>query len=261
MSAFEALDWYETPRWYDLVFDEGTEREADFLEQALAIYGTATGKRVLEPACGSGRLVEELARRGWNVTGFDASEAMLEHARTRLASAGLSARLGAGRLEEFRYRGRFDLVHCLVSTFKYVLDGAGAESHLACVARALKPGGLYVLGLHLSDYGCDHKLRERWTAEQDGVRVVCNTQTWPPDRRRRREQIRTRLSVTERGRERRTETNWEFRTYDARQLRRLLATCPELELVAVHDFHYELDWTRELDDEQLDALLVLRRRA
>lgn len=261
MSAFEALDWYETPRWYDLIFDEGTQREADFLEQALAVYGSARGRRVLEPACGSGRLVLELARRGWSVTGFDASEAMLDHARVRLAETGLAARLDLGRLEEFSYRGRFDLIHCLVSTFKYVLDGPGTESHLACVTRALKPGGIYVLGLHLSDYGCQSKLRERWVAEENGVRVVCNTQTWPADRRRRTEHIRTRLAVTESGRERRTETNWEFRTYDARQLRRLLATAPELELVAVHDFHYELEWTRELDDEQLDTLLVLRRRA
>jgi SAM-dependent methyltransferase len=135
MTGFEELDWYETPRWYDLVFDADTEREADFLEEVLEVHGESPGRRVLEPACGSGRLVAELARRGWQVSGFDASDAMLEHARERLAAAGLAARLTRGRLEEVRVRGRFDLAHCLVSTFKYVLDEEGARAHLAGVAH------------------------------------------------------------------------------------------------------------------------------
>ena len=74
--------------------------------------------------------------------------------------------------------------------------------------------------------------------------------------------MRTRLTVTEGARVRRTETNWEFRTYGPRQLRALLRSVPELELVAVHDFHYDLDLTRELEGGRgvNDAVLVLRRR-
>jgi SAM-dependent methyltransferase len=262
MTGFEELDWYETPRWYDLVFDADTEREADFLEEILEVHGESPGRRVLEPACGSGRLVAELARRGWQVSGFDASDAMLEHARERLAAEGLAARLTRGRLEEVRVRGRFDLAHCLVSTFKYVLDEEGARAHLAGVARALRPGGLYVLGLHLTEYASSRMQCERWVVEEDGLRVVCTTRTWPADRRRRRERMRTRLTVTEGARVRRTETNWEFRTYGPRQLRALLRSVPELELVAVHDFHYDLDLTRELEGGRgvNDAVLVLRRR-
>ena len=262
MTRFEELDWYETPRWYDLVFDEGTEAEADFLEEAWELYGESPGTRVLEPACGSGRLVAELARRGWRVTGFDASAAMLDHARDQLTAEGLEAHLSRARLEDFRVRGRFDLAHCLVSTFKYILDEEGARSHLACVARALRPGGLYLLGLHLTEYGDSRLQRERWVVEEDGVKVVCNTQTWPADRRRRLERLRTRLVVTEGDRVRRTETHWQFRTYSPRQLRSLLRRVPELELVVVHDFHYDLDSTRQLEGGRgvNDAVLVLRRR-
>jgi len=186
---------------------------------------------------------------------------MLDFAGERLARRGLTARLEAGELESFATRGRFDLAHCLVSTFKYVLDEAGARGHLRSVAATLAPGGVYVLGLHLTDYGLERPVSERWVVEEGGKRVVCNTRTWPADRRRRRERMRTRMVVTESGRERRSETNWWFRTYDARQLARLLRSAPELELVAVHDFHYDLEWTVPLAEARDDCVLVLRRRA
>lgn len=257
---FERLDWYEAPRYYDLIFDVDTELEADFLEVLHARYGRSAGRDVLEPACGSGRLVAALARRGYRVTGFDAGDAMLAFARQRLDALGLEAELRLERMECFRSRRRYDFAHCLVSTFKYLLDEESARAHLEAVARCLRNGGLYALGLHLSDYATKRKARERWVAEQGGTRVVCNIQTWPADRRTRLEQMRSRLTVKEGRRTRRFETHWDFRTYDARELRRLLRSVPAFEHVTTFDFTYALDAERELDDEQLDCVLVLRRR-
>jgi SAM-dependent methyltransferase len=263
-KAYQTLDWYEAPRWYDAIFDVGTATEADFLEGAFARHGTARvrgARRVLEPACGSGRLVVELARRGWQVTGFDASRAMLDFAAERLTAEGLSARLLEARLESFRLPPRFHLAHCLVSTFKYLLSEEHAVAHLNGVAGALVQGGIYVLGFHLSDYRHGGIERERWTAQSHGADVTCTIQGWPPDRRRRREKVRSRLRVVRGGEEQRFETSWDFRTYDAAQVRRLLAAVPELEHVATYDFTHDLRSARELDDEQLDTVLILRRRS
>ena len=259
-GRFETLDWYDVPRYYDLVFDEDTEREADFLEEMHERYGRGTGHRALEPACGSGRLVQALARRGWAVQGFDLSKPMLEHAQQRLDDAGLDARLFEARMESFRARGKCELAHCLVSTFKYILTEKGARAHLERVADSLVKNGVYVLGFHLSEYEVDKRTRERWVVDEDGTRVVCNIQSWPPDRRRRVERVRSRLVVEEQDRERRTETHWMFRTYDAAQVRRLLRSVPALEHVATYDFTYDTSAPRELDDEQLDLVLILRKR-
>ena len=337
-ATFHELDWYESPLYYDIIFEEDTDLEGAFLEVMLARYGPGRGRRVLEPACGSGRLLAEMARRDYRVTGFDLSREMLAFARERLALAGLRAKLkqarleafelpgrgcflevmlarygpgrgrrvlepacGSGRLlaemarrdyrvtgfdlsremlafarerlalaglraklkqarlEAFELPGRFELAHCLVSTFKYLLTEADAREHLRCVARALVPGGIYVLGFHLSEYDSPHKSRERWVAERDGAHVVCNIQGWPADRRKRVERVRSRLVVKERGEERRMETNWVFRTYDAAQVRRLLRSVPELDHIATFDFSYDASAERELSDDQLDCVLVLRR--
>ena len=35
----EAADWYDTPLYYDIVFESDTKQEADFLEAAMRLYG------------------------------------------------------------------------------------------------------------------------------------------------------------------------------------------------------------------------------
>ena len=264
MAEFETLDWYDAPKYYDIVFDEDTVREADFLEAALEKHGTPPKRRgslrVLEPACGSGRLVVEFARRGARVAGFDLSQPMLVFAGERLAKEGLEAKLFKASMQEFSVRGSFDLAHCLVSTFKYVDTEAGARSHLQRVAAALRPGGIYALGFHLSDYTSDRLDRERWVAERDGAHVVCNIQGWPPDPTTRTERVRSRMVVQEGGRERRLETNWTFRTYNERQVRRMLRAVPEFEHLATYDFRYRINEPGSLDGDHLDVLLILRRK-
>jgi SAM-dependent methyltransferase len=258
-------DWYDTPLYYDIIFDADTEKEADFLEAIMQRHGKAGRRkalRILEPACGSGRLIEALAKRGHVISGFDLNEHMLDYSRERLKSAKLKARLWQDRMEDFEVpRGQlFDLAHCLVSTFKYVLTESGAAAHLQRVASSLKEGGLYVLGLHLTDYSQSTEDHERWAGEREAIKVTCNTHTWPADQKARTEKLRTRLRITREGRTQMQETHWQFRTYNAAQLKRLLSKAPDFELVACHDFTYDLTDERKLDDSYADIVLVLRKR-
>ena len=156
----------------------------------------------------------------------------------------------------------YDLAHCLVSTFKYLLTEAHAVAHLRRVAACVKPGAVYVLGIHLTDYSRVTPEHERWVGERRGTQVVCNTRSWPADAKTRLEDIRTRLKITDEGEGRSyvQETRWQFRTYDAAQARSLLKKVPELELAACYDFTYDMDAPRELDDSYSDIVLVLRRR-
>lgn len=258
-------DWYDTPLYYDIVFDTDTRQEADFLEAVMAEYSIGKKSevwRVLEPACGSGRLVAEMARRGHDVSGLDLNENMLAYARERLKKRKLVATLWCDRMEEFKVpmRRKFDLAHCLVSTFKYVLDEAGAVSHLRRVAESLRAGGIYVLGIHLSDYGIRRPEHERWVAQRDGISVVCNTHTWPQDRRARTEAMRTRLRITRGGKTWTQETHWKFRTYNVAEAKALLKAAPEFTLVTCHDFRCDMALTRKLDDSYADVVMILRRR-
>jgi SAM-dependent methyltransferase len=268
MPRFERADWYEYPRYYDIVFEPDTPLETDFLEDIHRAYGRSGAKRrALEPACGSGRLLAELARRGWTATGFDLNERMIECARARpVGGAGKAGlRVFAARMESFEPCPPCDFAFCLLSTFKYMLTGRGAAAHLRRVAASLVRGGLYVVGIHLTDYSRRTVDHERWTGDRAGVRVVSTTDTWPAQRRTRTERLRNRMLVRERvaeGKVRtlRLETRWKCRTYDARQLRALIARVPEFEVVACHDFNHDIKVTRAFDDSKEDIVVVLRKK-
>jgi hypothetical protein len=165
-------------------------------------------------------------------------------------------------MESFRQRGPFDLVFCLLSTFKYLQTEAAAVAHLTRVERVLAPSGLFVIGVHLTDYLRTRTDREMWRGTKDGVGVVCETITRPADRDTRLEWLRNRLTIRRHGVAgvERLETEWQCRTYDAAELKALLVCAPGLRVVGCHDFTHRIEHTRAFDDTQEDIVLVLRKR-
>ena len=275
---YEAADWYATPALYDVVFQQLTDGELSFVEEMYRRYAPARArKRLLEPACGSGRLVEALATKGYRLTGFDLSPEMLAFTRARLERVNLRAVLRRASMQDFTFSRPFDLAYGFVSTFKYLLTEKDAVGHLKCVAAALKSEAVYLLGFHLTEYDGrpDH---ERWVGRQDvpvsvagdagtagaleagPLEVVCNIRSQAADPKTRLEHIRCRLKVTQGGETRYLEKHWDFRTYSAAQFRRTLRAVPELELVEVYDFDFDPDRPRKLGHDRLDTVAVLRRR-
>jgi len=269
MAKFTQTDWYRFPFYYDTVFGPDTPLEANFLEAVFETHGPRRRRRslsMLEPACGSGRLVLELARRGHAVAGFDASPEMIAYAR-RMARAEPKAvagriRLSKAQMQSFRLPGPFHLAYCLLSTLKYLLTEAHARAHLTRVAAALATGGLYVIGVHLTDYRRRRTDTEVWRGTCDGIRVVSETITRPPVRKTRLEWLRNRLEVRETGQRavKRLETRWQCRTYDAGELAALIAQVPALEVAGCYDFSHDIEQPRGFDDYQEDLVVVLRKR-
>ena len=125
----------------------------------------------------------------------------------------------------------------------------------------MKPGGIYALGFHMSDYADKKASLERWVTKKEGVKVSCDIKGWPPNRKQRLEDVRSRLRVIDGKAELRNETCWQFRTYDLKEVKTLLRKVPTLEHVATFDFHYDYKEPLEFDDQLLDVILILRRRA
>ncbi|WP_225410823.1 class I SAM-dependent methyltransferase [Stigmatella hybrida] len=253
-------DWYDHPEYYEAIFGTDTEKEMDFLLQVHQHHGTG-GSLWLEPACGAGRLVAEAARRGLDVVGYDISEPMLAHARRRLKpSWRRRVQLHQARMESFAVpglMGQVDLAFNLVSTFRYLDSEAAARAHLESTRRLLKPGGLYVLGFHLTDYARTTPERERWVGHVGEDTVVCNTQEGLPDRRLRRSPMRNRLRITGEDKDLLIETEWFFRTYDLAQVRRLFRSAG-MHVRAMYDFDYRLDAPLGRGSLRLDRLFVLQ---
>jgi SAM-dependent methyltransferase len=234
--------------------------EADFIEAACRKYCRFPVRRLLEPACGTGRLVTELAARGYKVSGFDLSEPALAYLRKRLARRRLKAEVFRGDMAEFHLSRPVDAAFCTFNSFRHLLSEASAQRHLECIAESLRPGGIYVLGFHLLPPDASEECTERWTERQGGTQVTVTLRVLSADRRRRIENLRISVLARERGRELRFRDEFPLRLYTAAQARRLLAKVPSLELCDVYDFWYEIDHPLALNDDIADTVFVLRKR-
>jgi SAM-dependent methyltransferase len=138
------------PRWYETFFDtdewlllattrdpERTEHEAAFVASHLP-----AGARVLDLACGTGRVTAPLVARGFEVSGLDLSQRALAVALEAVPGADFRN----GDMRDLPWPdASFDAVVNLWTAFGYFETQAEDERALAEIARVLKPGGRFVL--------------------------------------------------------------------------------------------------------------------
>ncbi len=250
---------YEYPQYFDMAFADETQAEAAFINDAWQRFGQGRMHRVLDPGCGSGRLVRELAAQGMDVTGFDLSKPALSYLKRRLRGKRLMAHVSCADMVDFHFDRRFDLAHCTMNTFRHLVTQADALSHLQCVARHLRRGGLYILGFHLIPPDADEQCVERWRASRGQTSVCFTLRVLDFCRRRRLETIRiSMLARTPRGIVR-GRSEFPLRLYKASQFRNLIAQIPSLELLETYNFDYDLDDPQPFDDELADAVFVFRK--
>ncbi|MFQ5660862.1 MAG: bifunctional 2-polyprenyl-6-hydroxyphenol methylase/3-demethylubiquinol 3-O-methyltransferase UbiG [Gammaproteobacteria bacterium] len=101
------------------------------------------GKSVLDLGCGGGLLTESMAAKGAQVTGLDASDAVIDIAKAHRQQSGRQIEYITGTVEQFAqdHRDSFDVITCM-ELLEHVPD---AQSLLASCETILKPGGDLIL--------------------------------------------------------------------------------------------------------------------
>jgi SAM-dependent methyltransferase len=128
---------------YDIAFDWDISDEADWLVERLQ------ATTVLEPGCGSGRMLVALADRGCRVVGIDLSPQMLALARVRLGTRG---EVFEADMTDFDLGRAFDGALCPINTLLH-LSPEQLARHLLRMAQHLEPRSRYLVqvGLVSSD--------------------------------------------------------------------------------------------------------------
>lgn len=98
-------------------------------------------------ACGTGSTLFELHRLGHRVSGADASAAMLEVARQRLARAGAEIPLHQRDLRQLADLGPFDAALCLYDSFNYLLTPEDLDRALSEISSILLPGNFFIFDI------------------------------------------------------------------------------------------------------------------
>jgi SAM-dependent methyltransferase len=241
------VDWYDRAEAYDILCSWDPQQERDFVLGASERYGLGAPRRILEPFCGSGRLLRVMPGLA---TGFDRNPHMVRYARGR------GSRVFLADAAAFAVReGSFDLAYCLIDSFRHLRTEEAARAHVRAVARALRPGGVYVLGFDITGDLEQDVSSEAWGFERDGTRVDGEIQCLG-DRASGIETMRVRIDIRKRGRRReRLEAFDPMRVYAKKDVRSLLEG--SFEIAGVFDRRYNPARPVPFDSVAGSAVLVL----
>jgi len=154
---------YTAPRLYEIAFDMNRKGEVDFLVHAFRRFAKRKVRRVLDIACGTGPHLIRLAERGYHMSGLDLSPRNIEFLRQRVADKGYGADLVVGDMTDFRLRRPVDAAICMQDSQGHLLTTEQLLAHLKCVARALRPGGLYVFDRYMASSWTDPARSWSWS--------------------------------------------------------------------------------------------------
>jgi 2-polyprenyl-3-methyl-5-hydroxy-6-metoxy-1,4-benzoquinol methylase/GNAT superfamily N-acetyltransferase len=134
MQAYEGMKLDERHAWH-----AHADAEVDFIR---SLTRPRRGGAVLDVGCGDGRHVKALAEAGFDVTGVDISELLIDRARAKSSVRGAIFEVADAR--ENLPQGPFELAICLYDVFGSSAKAEDDQLIAGSIASSLAPGGYLV---------------------------------------------------------------------------------------------------------------------
>lgn len=199
---------YQDPEIYDILHWPGTPGEVAGLLKTARRFVDGPCRCVLEPACGSGRYLRAMVGRGLSVIGFDLEPPMVRYALKTVTGAA-KRRTPAPKVTIFRAdmrtfggklkAGSADFAFNPINTIRHLSSDAAMIRHLNQVAKVVRPGGVYIVGISLSAYGIEGITEDLWTGSRGNCRVTQVITYFPPastGAKARDERVHSHLSIS-----------------------------------------------------------------
>lgn len=138
-SDYDPFAWF-----YNRYWGESFVREMWPVVERLVLARLTRRARVLDLCCGTGNLAVRLAQSGFQVTGLDASAAMLRYARRNAPKVEFLR----ADVRRFRTARRYHAALSIFDSLNHILEPEGLRSVFRSVREALRPGGVFLFDLN-----------------------------------------------------------------------------------------------------------------
>ena len=162
---------YGSPEYYEIAFSfRDISAEVDVFERCCEMFTQLSVRKVLEIGCGNSPHMKELLKRGYEYTGLDNSEAMVEYSRAKASAVEGESKIIQADMLDFSLPETFDFAFITLGSL-YARSTADVISHFRSVAGALNSGGLYLMDwcVHFSPIS---DRQDTWPMEYDGIKVT-----------------------------------------------------------------------------------------
>ncbi len=137
---------YREPLYYEIAFSFiKPSIQIDLFEALIKQYSKIKTVSFLDIGCGPSPQLLELAKRGYRCTGLDLCPNMLKYLAGKAKAAGCRIETKKADFTKFTLKKQFDFAMMMMGTIGYIDSAAKLVSHLKATAKALRPGGLYLI--------------------------------------------------------------------------------------------------------------------
>lgn len=167
-------DFYSFAKYYDIAFDfKDIPKECDFLKRLFFQHSNRPLNSFIEFGAGPALHCLEMAKDLQSVTAVDLSKEMVEYAKEKAKAKGVSVNFECADMIHFKSQNTYDMAALLMDSTAYLLTNDQVVKHLRSVARALNPGGLYVLEMchPKAVFGVSEATVNSWEMNKEGIKV------------------------------------------------------------------------------------------
>lgn len=130
---------------YDLLYEEKDyEGECTLIETIIREYSKIPVHSILDLGCGTGNHALRLAERGYEVTGVDRSNEMLDLAKAKADQKKIHCTFFQSDLREFDNHKKYDAVIMMFAVLGYQQENEDVLAALKTVSKHLKKGGVFI---------------------------------------------------------------------------------------------------------------------
>jgi hypothetical protein len=115
-----------------------------YLDKVFSKFDLPKSGLALDCGCGTGSLLAELYKRGYDCTGVDASENMLATARIKLEQQGVNAHLICQDLENLDLYGAYHIVFCTLDTINHFTQIKSLKNFFRNLYNFIEPNGYFI---------------------------------------------------------------------------------------------------------------------
>jgi SAM-dependent methyltransferase len=156
---------------YDLDKPYATEEEIKTYSRLVK----SKSDKILEPMCGSGRFYVPLLKDGYNITGFDLSEDMLEACRKKCSKLGIKPNIFKADIARYQCDRKYKYIFIPVGSISLLISENDLHQSLSNIYNCLEDNGIFVF----SYLGLESKKEDinEWKEMQnytiDDKKIVC----------------------------------------------------------------------------------------
>lgn len=132
--------------YYDNIYkNKDYEEETKFLLEAIQKFSKNECKTILSWGCGTGSYEILLKKKGFDITGVDFSEEMLNIAKSKIKKLNIEIDFLKGDVRNIKLNKKFDLVLAMFNIIGYQNTNQDVQDFIQNTARHLNSGGILML--------------------------------------------------------------------------------------------------------------------